>query len=152
MDKRLKRLLPIIVVILCGIIYAALFLFTPIRFNCPLRYVTGKIIPGGITCPGCGVTRMLIAELKGDIKAAYAANQAVFILQPFLYFLILRQTIGYINEKDSYMKVKNLIESNFEGNVEDYQEFHALIVEHAKRYYTKRPYGLNDRILYEFKI
>lgn len=60
--------------------------------------------------------------------------------------------LGYINEKDSYMEVKNLIESNFEGNIEDYQEFHALIVEHAKRYYTKRPYGLNDKVLYEFKI
>ena len=100
MDRRLKRLLPIIVVALCGILYAVLYLFTPIRFHCPLRYVTGKVIHGGITCPGCGVTRMLIAELRGDIKAAFAANQAVFILQPFLYFLIFRQIIGYINEKE----------------------------------------------------
>ncbi|MCL2687909.1 MAG: endonuclease III domain-containing protein [Methanobrevibacter sp.] len=60
--------------------------------------------------------------------------------------------LGYINEKDSYMSVKNFFEDNFEGDVNQYQEYHALIVEHAKRYYSKTPYGVNDKILNEFKI
>ncbi|MBZ9571275.1 endonuclease III domain-containing protein [Methanobrevibacter sp. TMH8] len=60
--------------------------------------------------------------------------------------------LGYITEKDSYMSVKNLFEANFKGNVNMFQEYHALIVEHAKRYYSKKPFGVNDKILIEFKI
>jgi len=60
--------------------------------------------------------------------------------------------LGYIKENDSYMKIKNFFEENFHGGVNEYQEYHALIVEHAKRYYSKKPYGLNDKILNEFKI
>jgi endonuclease-3 related protein len=60
--------------------------------------------------------------------------------------------LGYINEKNSYMSVKKFFEKNFSGDVAMYQEYHALIVEHAKRYYTKKPYGLNDKLLIEFKV
>lgn len=60
--------------------------------------------------------------------------------------------LGIIDEKDNYNKVKKYIQSNFNGDIKDYQEFHALIVEHGKRYYTKKPYGLNDKILFDFKI
>jgi endonuclease-3 related protein len=60
--------------------------------------------------------------------------------------------LGYINEKDNYMSIKKLFETNFVGDVNMFQEYHALIVEHAKRYYSKKPYGLNDKILNEFKI
>lgn len=60
--------------------------------------------------------------------------------------------LGYINEKDSYMSVKNFFETNFLGDVNMFQEYHALIVEHAKRYYSKKPYGENDKLLIEFKI
>jgi endonuclease-3 related protein len=28
-----------------------------------------------------------------------------------------------------------------------YQEYHALIVEHAKIYYGKKPYGVNDPLI-----
>ena len=28
-----------------------------------------------------------------------------------------------------------------------YNEYHALIVEHAKRYYSKKPYGERDPLL-----
>lgn len=60
--------------------------------------------------------------------------------------------LGYIKEKDSYISVKNFFENNFVGDVDMFQEYHALIVEHAKRYYSKKPYGANDKLLIEFKI
>jgi len=60
--------------------------------------------------------------------------------------------LGYIKEKDSYMSVKDFFETNFVGDVNMFQEFHALIIEHGKRYYSKKPYGINDKILNEFKI
>ena len=60
--------------------------------------------------------------------------------------------LGYFDEKEKYMKVKKLFEDNFNGDVNAYQEYHALIVEHAKNYYFKKPYGVEDKILEEFKI
>ena len=45
-----------------------------------------------------------------------------------------------------------LFEDNFSGDVNAYQEYHALIVEHGKNCYLKKPYGAEDRILDEFKI
>lgn len=39
---------------------------------------------------------------------------------------------------------KHKEESNLPENVPLYQEYHALIVEHAKRYYSKKPYGVED--------
>lgn len=41
----------------------------------------------GLQCPGCGVTRMTSALLKGDFSAAYQSNAAVFLLLPVFFFL-----------------------------------------------------------------
>ena len=54
--------------------------------------------------------------------------------------------------KEKYMSIKKLFEDNFSGDVNAYQEYHALIVEHGKNCYLKKPYGAEDRILDEFKI
>lgn len=45
--------------------------------------------------------------------------------------------LGYINEKDSYDDVKGLFEKNLTPDKVVFQEYHALIVEHAKRYYSR---------------
>ena len=50
------------------------------------------------------------------------------------------------------MSIKNFFENNFSADVNMFQEYHALIVEHAKRYYSNKPYGKNDKLLNEFKI
>jgi endonuclease-3 related protein len=42
------------------------------------------------------------------------------------------------------MDLKNLFEESLPRDVPIYQEYHALIVEHAKRYYQKKPYGVDD--------
>lgn len=59
--------------------------------------------------------------------------------------------LGFINQKDSYLSVKYFFENNFDGDVDMFQEYHALIVEHAKRFYSKKPYGIDDKLLIEFK-
>ena len=60
--------------------------------------------------------------------------------------------MGLIDSNDGYLKVKNFIEDEFKGDIFQYQEFHALIVEHAKRYYSKKPYGADDSLLQKFKV
>lgn len=90
-----------------------------------------------------------VGNETADSIRLYAYGQSEIIVDA--YSRRIFSYLGLINEKDSYIKIKKFIESNFEGDFKKYQEFHALIVEHAKRYYTKKPYGLNDKILVEFK-
>ncbi len=57
--------------------------------------------------------------------------------------------LGLCNEKTKYIDIKNLIEKELQKDITDekellkaYKEFHALIVEHGKSYYSKKPYGV----------
>lgn len=101
-------------------------------------------------------TRDEILSIKGvgnetaDSIRLYAYGQKEIIVDA--YSRRIFSYLGLISEKDSYLKVKKFIESNFSASLNDYQEYHALIVEHAKRFYTKKPYGFNDKLLIEFKI
>lgn len=90
-----------------------------------------------------------VGNETADSIRLYAYGQSEVIVDA--YSRRIFSYLGLINEKDSYIKIKKFIESNFEGDFKKYQEFHALIVEHAKRYYTKKPYGLSDKVLVEFK-
>lgn len=91
-----------------------------------------------------------VGNETADSIRLYAYGECEIIVDA--YFKRILVYLGIVNEKDNYNKIKNIVESDFTGDFKDYQEFHALIVEHGKRYYTKRPYGLNDKVLNEFKI
>jgi endonuclease III related protein len=101
-------------------------------------------------------SREEILKVKGignetaDSILLFAYKEKEFIIDAYTKRIFL--FLGLINEKDSYLKIKKLVEDNFTGDVIDYQEYHALIVEHAKRFYSKKPYGINDKLLIDFKI
>jgi len=101
-------------------------------------------------------SRKALLEVKGignetaDSILLFAHKQKQFKVDAYTKRIF--SYLGYINEEDSYISIKNFFETNFRGDVNMFQEYHALIVEHAKRYYSKKPYGLNDKILNEFKI
>ncbi len=59
--------------------------------------------------------------------------------------------LGIINKTATYNKIKEIFENNLPKNLKIYQEYHALIVEHAKRHYSKKPYGKNDSLLKAIK-
>ncbi len=69
---------------------------------------TGYAIPclfykiTGFYCPGCGVSRMCLALLKGDIKSAFYANQMIMICIPILLFIGIKSII----EIKKYGKIK----------------------------------------------
>ena len=57
--------------------------------------------------------------------------------------------LGLCKEKTKYIDIKNLIEKELQKDIVDkkellkaYQELHALIVCHGKKYYSKKPYGV----------
>lgn len=50
----------------------------------------------GLQCPGCGVTRMFSAILKGDFAAAYRSNAAIFLLLPVLAGIGLYTSVHWL--------------------------------------------------------
>ena len=91
-----------------------------------------------------------IGPETADSILLYAYGEKEFVVDAYTRRIF--SYLGLIDEKDSYNKIKKLFEDNFEGGVNDYQEYHALIVEHAKNHYLKKPYGVSDNILNNFKI
>ncbi|MDP3066578.1 MAG: endonuclease III domain-containing protein [Methanobacteriaceae archaeon] len=89
-------------------------------------------------------TRKELLKVKGvgnetaDSILLYAYKQAEFVVDTYTKRIFSHLEI--IDEKDNYLKVKNLFEDSLPREFPLYQEYHALIVEHAKRYYQKRPY------------
>ena len=55
--------------------------------QCPFRFLTG------ISCPGCGMTRALLALLRGDFAAAYYYHPLVFLLPPAGLLWLLRRRL-----------------------------------------------------------
>lgn len=75
-----------------GLAYALWVRLTGLALPCPIRAVTGLL------CPGCGVTRMCLALLRGDWGAAWDANPALLILLPVLGLLAVRMILRYVRE------------------------------------------------------
>lgn len=63
-------------VIIIGLLYFILTELTPLRIPCMFRLITGY------ACPGCGITRLFMALLHGDISLAFSQNPVVFVLLP----------------------------------------------------------------------
>ena len=117
-----------------------------------LRNVSEFYISLGAKTP----SRNDLLDVKGigpetcDSILLYAYGEKEFVVDAYTRRIFSH--LGLINEKDSYNKIKKFFEDNFKGNVNDFQEYHALIVEHAKNYYLKKPYGENDNVLNNFKV
>ncbi len=99
-------------------------------------------------------TRKELLKVKGvgnetaDSILLYAYKQPEFVVDAYTRRIFSHLKI--VDEKINYMKLKHFFESNLPSDVPLYQEYHALIVEHAKRYYSRKPY--DDPILNEFSI
>jgi len=56
---------------------------------CVIRYCTGE------KCYGCGLTTASMHLLRLDLQSAFEANPLIFILLPWLIFLIVRHWITF---------------------------------------------------------
>jgi endonuclease-3 related protein len=91
-----------------------------------------------------------VGNETADSILLYAYKQEEFVIDSYTKRIF--SYLGYINQKDNYLKVKKLFENNLTPNFKVYQEYHGLIIEHAKRYYIKKPYGEYDNLLNDFKV
>ena len=87
-------------------------------------------------------TREELLSLNGvgpetaDSILLYAFKQPSFVVDT--YTRRIMGNLGFVNEKAKYEEIKTLFEENLPLNVPLYQEYHALLVEHAKRHYQKK--------------
>ena len=91
--RRLSRLLGGAGLLLAaGLAYALWVRATGLALPCPFRAATGLL------CPGCGVTRLCLALLRGDWAGAWRANPALLPMLPILAALAVRLSVRYVRE------------------------------------------------------
>ncbi len=88
-----------------------------------------------------------IGPESADSILLYAYKQPEFVVDAYTKRLLVH--VGLIDEKASYHTIKKFMEEEIQEEVKEsqelvilYQEFHALIVAHAKLFYSKKPYGV----------
>ena len=90
-------------------------------------------------------TREELLSVKGigketaDSILLYGYSQPVFVVDAYAKRILSGH--GLIDENASYDEVQKLFQDAIKKDYKVYQEFHALLVEHAKRYYSKKPYN-----------
>lgn len=87
-----------------------------------------------------------IGPETADAMLLYAYGQPEFVVDAYTRRIVT--ALGWIDAQVSYDAVKALFEAPLEAafpnaafRVQVYQEYHALLVEHAKRFYSRKPYG-----------
>ncbi|BAP60751.1 endonuclease III [Methanococcus maripaludis KA1] len=87
-------------------------------------------------------TREELLKLNGvgpetaDSMLLYAFKVPSFVIDAYTKRILIN--LNLIDGSEKYDKIKELFEENIEKNLEIYQEYHALFVEHAKNYYLKK--------------
>lgn len=87
-----------------------------------------------------------IGEETADSILLYGYNQLQFKVDAYTKRMLVE--LGFVDKKAKYGEIKTMMENSLKEFVTDeeellkiYQEFHALIVNHGKNFYSKRPYA-----------
>lgn len=75
-----------------------------------------------------------IGKETADSMLLYAYNVPTFVVDAYTRRLF--GNLGIINSKSEYDDIKRIFEESITPDLTIYQEYHALIVEHAKNYYS----------------
>ena len=79
-----------------------------------------------------------IGPETADCMRLYAYNQPEMVVDAYTRRIL--EHLGMIEQGLKYEALKAYCVNYIEKSVQDYQEFHALMVDHAKRHYSKKPY------------
>ena len=98
-------------------------------------------------------TRDKLLDIKGigpetaDSILLYAYNQAQFKVDAYTKRMLIHNKL--ISKDAKYHEIKDFMEREIKKEIKNnkelvitYQEYHALIVNHAKQFYSKKPYGI----------
>lgn len=87
--------------------------------------------------------RNILLSIKGigpetcDSIILYALNKPIFVIDAYTKRIFSR--LGFLSEKSSYDEWQKLFHSQLNPDIKLFQEYHALIVEHAKQFCKKKP-------------
>lgn len=82
-----------------------------------------------------------IGRETADSILLYAYKVPIFVVDAYTKRIFSK--LGFVKETADYDEIRELFEKNLPKDFKIYQEFHALIVEHAKQHYTKKINGAN---------
>lgn len=88
------------------------------------------------------ILREILLNIKGvgpetaDSILLYAFNRPIFVVDAYTKRIFSR--LEFFGEKASYDEVQKLFMENLEHDAKMFNEYHALIVCHAKQYYRKK--------------
>ena len=54
--------------------------------------------------------------------------------------------LGLVRGEEEYDTLREMFESRLPRDAALYNEYHALIVEHARQFYSRKPYGTGDAL------
>ncbi len=77
-----------------------------------------------------------IGPETADSILLYAYNKPCFVVDA--YTRRIMRNLGLVDNKAGYEDIKALFEDALQPDVALFQEYHALLVEHAKRFYSKK--------------
>ena len=89
-QRAIKVIIEIFSVLAIGVLYYAFIKIVGKAIPCIFNVITGWY------CPGCGATRMCLALLRFDFKAAFHYNPVLLIILPFLLEIYLSNRINYV--------------------------------------------------------
>lgn len=99
-----KRLLVSGALVALLLAYYLLVKVTGVGIPCLFNKVTG------LKCPGCGITHMYMAMLELDFYKAFKHNPYVFVIQPILYYFIIKEYLDWLrNVKTTFNKFENIV-------------------------------------------
>lgn len=91
MKKRREKVIKKYSIILgLGILYLVWVLITGFAIPCPFKLIFN------LKCPGCGITSMMLASVRLDIRSAFLFNPFLFTTFPIIFLLIICPEIAYV--------------------------------------------------------
>lgn len=100
-ERQIKVFRGTVLVLFFGTLYAVWVRKTGIMIPCVFRLLTGFL------CPGCGVTHMIMALLRGDLKDAWRSNAFLLLTGPYIIFLIICSLRAYIRMEKIEKSIEN---------------------------------------------
>ncbi len=78
------------IILAIGFAYLIWVLLTDIKIPCIFNLVFH------LECPGCGITRMIVAIARFDFLAAFYFNPFIFVSFPLILLLIIYPEVKYV--------------------------------------------------------
>ncbi|CAN2042884.1 putative DNA repair glycosylase MJ1434 [Candidatus Magnetomoraceae bacterium gMMP-15] len=91
-----------------------------------------------------------IGPETADSMLLYAYKVPTFIIDTYTKRIFYN--LGLIDKNFNYDKIKHFFENNLKLDLIIFQEYHALIIKHAKQFYNKKINYYNDSLLKSYTV